>query len=99
MRDAPIKSDQGTNAEQRFDASVARSRDDERSPRFAELDAQIKANAERDQNRLQRLNPRRQSNPLPLAVHQEVTRFAEELRRAHSLLFMNDPKLKEHAAR
>jgi hypothetical protein len=70
-----------------------------RSPRFGELDAQIAAEAERYLDKRQKLNPPRQSNPLPPAVHQEVTRLAQELKRDHSLLFINDPKLRDRAAR
>jgi hypothetical protein len=100
MRDAPIKSDLGTNADQELDASVWRSRENERSPRFAELDAQIQAEDERRQNMPRsRLNPRRQDNPLPAAVCNEITHLARELQRTHGRLFIIDPKLKVHAAR
>jgi len=80
-------------------AEVRPSRPEWRSPRLAELDAQIRAESEKHQNRPQpKQTPRRRSNPLPAAVRNEITRFARELGRQHSRLFINDPKLKGRAA-
>jgi len=72
-----------------------------RSSRFAELDAQIRAESERHQNRPHpRPKPRRRSAPhLPAVLRKKITHFAFALRREHSPLFISDPKLKDRAAR
>ena len=72
-----------------------------RTPRFAELDAQIQAEAERRQGKQQRKpNPRRRSAPpLPAAVRKEIRRLARALNGQHGRLFLADPKLKDRAGR
>jgi len=86
-------------SEHRLSADVERSSQGWRSPRFAELDAQIRAEAERHQNRPQRKPRHRSTPPMPRALRKEITRLARELRREHAPLFLNDPKLKDRAAR
>ena len=88
-------------AEQRLSADVEQSRQEWRSARFAELDAQIRAEAGQRQNRPQpKPTPRRQFiPPLPWALRKEITHLARELRRKHAPLFITDPKLKDRAAR
>jgi hypothetical protein len=88
-------------SEQRLRADVERSAQDWRSPRFAELDAQIRAEAERYKDRPQpKGKPRhRSAPPMPGALRKEITHLARELRREHAPLFLNDPKLKDRAAR
>jgi hypothetical protein len=80
---------------------VERSLQEWRSPRFAELDGQIRAEAGRHQNRPRpKRKPRpRSAPPLPGALRKEITHLARGLRRKHSRLFINDPKLKDRAAR
>lgn len=88
-------------SEHRLSDDVERSGQEWRSPRFAELDAQIRAEAERHHNRPQpkRKLRRRSAPPLPGALRKEITHVARELRRKHSRLFMTDRKLKDRAAR
>ena len=71
-----------------------------RSPRFAELDAKIRAEAEQRQNspHPKRKPRRRSTSPLPAAVRKEITRAARELNRQYCQLFKADPKLKDRAA-
>jgi hypothetical protein len=71
-----------------------------RDPRFAELNAQIQADAQARQNR-PRVKPklRRSAPHLPAAVRKEITRLARELNRQYRALFMADLKLKDRAAR
>jgi hypothetical protein len=71
-----------------------------RIARFAELDAQIRADAERQDRPEPNRKPRRRSTArLPAAMCKEITSFAKELNRQHGQLFTSDPKLKDHAAR
>lgn len=71
-----------------------------RAPRFSELDAQIRAEAERQDKAKPNRKPRRRSTaPLPAAVCKEITRFAKELIGQHGQLFTNDSQLKDLAAR
>jgi hypothetical protein len=74
---------------------------EDRDPRFAELDAQIEAeNANRQQQATApKSKHRRRPGPrLPTAVRKEIARFARELRQ-HRKLFIADPKLKDRASR
>jgi hypothetical protein len=72
-----------------------------RSPRLAQLDAQVPAEVERHRNRAgRRSKPRRRSTaPLPAAVRKEIARLARELNRQHAELFTGDPKLRDRIAR
>ena len=73
-----------------------------RDPRFAQLDAQIKAEQAVRQQKpdVGRKARRRRPRPrLPAAVRKEIARFARELRRQHHKLFATDSKLKHRAAR
>ena len=70
-----------------------------RDPRFAELDAQIKA-AKADRRPVARKRKRRQAGPaLPREIRKEVTQLARQLKRQHRHLFTADPKLKDRVAR
>ncbi len=74
-----------------------------RIPRFAELDAEIQAQAEQPRNTPQcngKREPRRRSDVgMPAAVRKEITRVARELNRQHRNAFLADPKLKDRASR
>jgi hypothetical protein len=72
-----------------------------RDPRFAELDAQIKASvADRQQRPATRKRKRQRAGPaLPREIRKDITQFARELKRQHRHLFTADPKLKDRAAR
>ena len=74
-----------------------------RAPRIAELDAQIRAQAEEDQNRprpKRKSKPRgRSTPPLPAAVRKETTRFARGLNRRYGQPLRADPKLRDRVAR
>lgn len=71
-----------------------------RDPRFAELDARIKAQeAVRQQKATAKTKQRRRPGPrLPAVVRKEITQCAQQLRQ-HRNLFMADPKLKDRASR
>jgi len=72
-----------------------------RDPRFAELDTQIKAD-QAIQERRTAPTPKRQrrrSRPgVPAAVRKDISRCAQQLRR-YRKLFIADPKLRERAGR
>lgn len=117
MRDVPIKSAQRIGsgdeveslsdavdlrpAQHRLSADVEPSCADWRGPRFAEIDAQIRAEDERRQNNPQpKRKPRRRSAPhLPAGLIKEITHLARAMKRKYALLFLTDAKLKERAAR
>lgn len=69
--------------------------------RFAELDAQIQAQAERRHGRPKQKHKlhRRSHAGIPAVVRKEITRLARELNRKHHQLFIVDHKLKDSAAR
>jgi hypothetical protein len=70
-----------------------------RDPRFAELDAQINAEAAEGQKTVGSTPNRRRAGPrLPAAVRKEITRCAQQLRQ-HRQLFIDDARLKDRAAR
>jgi len=76
----------------------------DRSPRFAELDAQIQAEAEKrmqpPQSNQKRKPRRRSTPPLPAPVRKEITRIARELnRQPYRKLFTADAKLRDRVAR
>ncbi len=76
------------------------SHEEDRDPRFAELDAQIQA----EKANLQRKPPARKHEghragpALPREVRKEITRCVQQLRQ-HRKLFISDPKLRDRAAR
>jgi hypothetical protein len=73
-----------------------------RSPRFAELEAQIQAVPERRQGNSQPQSKSRRRSatpPVPAAVRKEIIHIARELNRQHGQLFKANPKLKDRAAR
>jgi len=71
-----------------------------RVPRFAELDAQIQIHESIPPHKPTERKPerRRTRSPLPREVRKEITRCAQQLRQ-YRKLFMDDPKLRERAAR
>jgi hypothetical protein len=72
-----------------------------RDPRFAELDAQIKADQAIQQRRTapKAKRQRRQAGPrIPATVRKEVSRCARQLRK-HGKLFFADDQLKNRVAR
>jgi hypothetical protein len=71
-----------------------------RDTRFAELDAQIEAEAESHHQRTpSKSKRRRRSGPrLPAAVRKEITLCVRQLRK-HRTFFVEDEKLKDRAAR
>ena len=71
-----------------------------RDPRFAELDAQIKAaNVDRQQRPAACERKGQRARPaLPREVRKEITQFARQLRQ-HRKLFISDPTLKDRVAR
>jgi hypothetical protein len=82
----------------RSDIATANS-PEHRAPRFAELDAKIKAARTTRQRSPGNRSKRHRDGPrLPAAVRKEITRCAQQLRQ-HRLLFISDPKLKDRAAR
>jgi hypothetical protein len=74
---------------------------DHRDPRFAELDAQIKAEqVERQQKQRPAARKRQRAGPaLPREIRKDITQFTRQLKRQHRHLFNADPKLKDRVAR
>lgn len=71
-----------------------------RDPRFAELDAQIQSEKTSRTGKFRTKPRRRRTGPrLPAAVRQEIAHFAQELTRQHRKFFIADPKLKDRTAR
>jgi hypothetical protein len=82
------------------DVALTSSNQDICNPRFAELDAQIKAEESTRKERPSGKQPKRYrtGHLLPREVRKEITRCAQQLRQ-HRKLFMADPKLKDRAIR
>jgi hypothetical protein len=72
-----------------------------RIPRFAELDAQIQAEAKQRQKRpqLQRKRSFQRMAGIPAGIRKEIARAARELTRQHRMLFISDPRLRDSTAR
>jgi hypothetical protein len=70
-----------------------------RDPRFAELDAQIKAQAANRVRAKPTAHNRRKTSPIPRELLKDIVRLGSELRKRHGALFATDPKLRDRAAR